>query len=212
MIREILILSVCLLNTGALAGPSTSPRYEGKAGLIPDKKFETFYTKKVDQAWTVYGINYLVDGNVYPKGPICALENRYGDGSLLQLSVPIREGRKPPPFKLYFKDNTWEISGPFPQQASLQLNMFKGGKFVDGGELKFTVMSKNSILINGIAGKFGMSLEKSDKLVFVMPGTIRNSTVTLPNTKLALLYFVECDGAYSDLPEEDDMAEPANRQ
>lgn len=75
--------------------------------------------------------------------------------------------------------------------------------------MKFTVISKNNILINGIAGKFGMSLEKSDKQVFVMPGTIRNSTVTLRNTKLALLYFVECEGAYLDPPEEDDMAEPS---
>lgn len=213
--RNILIFAVCVLSTGAVAGPSTSPRFEGKAGLIPDKRFETFYTKKMDQAWTVYGINYLYEGNVYPIGPICALENRYRDGSLLQISVPImqgpRQGRKPPPFKLYFKDNTWEISGPYPQESSLQLNLFKGGKLVDGGELKFTVMSKNSILINGIAGNLAMSLEKSDKLVFVMPGTIKNSTVTLPNTRLALLYFVDCDRAYLDLLEEDDMAEPANR-
>jgi hypothetical protein len=210
MIRNILILAVCILSSGALAGPSTSPRFEGQAGLIPDKKFETFFTRKVDQSWTVYGINYLIDGTVYPAGPICALENRYGDGSLLQISVAIRTDRKPPTFKIYFKDNTWEISGPYPQVASLQLNMFKEGKFVDGGELKFMIMSKNGIVISGIAGKFGASFEKSDKLVFVMPGTIKNSTVQIPGR--ALLYFDDCHRAYANLPEENDMAEPANRE
>jgi hypothetical protein len=210
--RRILSVAACVLSTGALANPSLSPRFSGKAGLLPEKRMETFHTQKMDQSWTVYGIDYLVDGLLYPKGPICALENTYWDGSLFQLSVPIGHGvvRKPPPFKIYFKDNTWEISGPFPQRSSLQLNMFKDKTFVDGGALKFTIVSKSGILIDGIAGQFGVSLDKSDKIVFVMPGTIKNSTVSLPNTRLALNYFVDCQRAYDDLHGKGDEAEPGN--
>jgi hypothetical protein len=213
--RKISVLAACVLSTGALANPSMSPRFEGKAGLIPDKRLETFYTQKMDPSWTVFGIDYFVEGRVYPKGPICALENAYKDGSLFQLSVPVADHRegKPPPFKLYFKDNTWEIAGPYPQQAALQLNMFKGKQLVGGGELKFTIMSKNGILINGIAGQFAISLEQANKLVFVMPGTIKNSTVYLPNIRLALNYFVLCQSAYLDLNEDKkgDEAEPSNK-
>ena len=59
--------------------------------------------------WTrpgrVYGINYLVDGNVYPKSDLCPRKPLWVRVSAAALGH--KDGRKPPPFKLYFKDNTW---------------------------------------------------------------------------------------------------------
>ncbi len=152
-------------------------------------KIDHFYKKQIDEAWTVYGNAY--DEN---QRAACFAENRYKDGSIFQLSI------NPGTNDLYiwFKDNTWEMkSHSFHKDYPVRLNLFNDDKIIDGGNMTFTVLDKNTIQILHIGQKpFFKTLLNSNKIVFVMPGTVLNATVRMAHTPEVLKAFEGCIREY----------------
>lgn len=154
-------------------------------------KTDSFYREKIDDSWSVTGVRYPDS----TKRPACFAENVYKDGSTFQLSIDPGLGV----VYIWFKDNTWEIKGPFGKQYNLRLNLFNNNEIVIGGEMKFLLLSKNTISILKISpNAFFKALRQANKLVFVMPGTVINSTVAIPHTKAILDSFKTCIYKFND--------------
>ena len=146
------------------------------------------------RAW----VGYFADNQIYDQGPMRALQITDLDGSTYQ--VAFRVGVPSPPFTIYVKDNSWEIAGPYPKAGALQMNMF----WIRGGDqMRFTLLTKNSIVIKKIGNKFSEMFAKSNRMVFVMPENIKNAQVILPlNMDLTLKSLVECSHKWEDMNNE----------
>lgn len=174
-----------------IAGPSAARPAPEPA---PIGVVESFFKHQIDE-------NYWVYGSVYPgqadKPPACFLDNKYVDGSRFQLSIHPVTGQ----LDVWFRDHSWEIKGPHGANARhrLQLNVFDGKELVDGRPLEFVLWSKNHIKISKIQSAwFLKAFARGNKIVFVMPGTIINSTVeykfakaTLNNLNLCIETFAK---------------------
>jgi hypothetical protein len=184
--HRILILAACLLSTGALANPS-----------LEKKTFEVFYEKQIDKLSKVYGVEYFAENQVYDQGPTCALQITGLDGSTYQ--VAFRVGLPNPPFTIYVKDNSWEIAGPYPKGGALQMNMFWIDNIRGGDQMRFILLTKNSIVIKKIGNKFSELFAKSNRMVFVMPDNIKNAQVIFPlDMDRTLKSLVACSHKWED--------------
>jgi hypothetical protein len=170
-----------------LGTKSDNPPYTSSQPSItvPPAGTNAFYKEKIDENWSVVGVKYPESG----KRPACFAENVYKDGSIFQLSVDPDVGT----LYIWFKDNSWEIKGPFGKQYNLRLNLFNDKEVIIGGEMKFMLLSKNTISVLKISpNPFFKAFAQSNKVVFVMPGTVTNSTVAIPHTKAILEAFKKC--------------------
>jgi hypothetical protein len=72
-----------------------------------------------------------------------------------------------------------------------------------GDQMRFTLLTKNSIVIKKIGNKFSKMFAKSNRMVFVMPENIKNAQVILPlNMDLTLKSLVECSHKWEDMNNE----------
>ena len=178
-----LCLVFMCMNTGVYAEGALKPR--------------DFFARSVDEVWMVNGVTYPENPD---KNPTCFADRVYNDGSRFQLSKDLANNE----LYIWFKNNTWEIKGPFGPKTSypVRINIFDSrNQIIGGGDMKFSVLAKNIITLRRMSEKAFLEVFfRGDKLVFVMPGTVPNATVTLNGAaKRMVRALSECVKAFGSV-------------
>lgn len=143
--------------------------------------------------------------------PICTVWGRFDDGSDLQISKNVKSGE----LYMWVRNTDWELDSEAKSNESrysqVQINFYKGRKFVKGGALHWYAKSKNIVAIPDIGPtEFALALHHSNRLSIVMPGNIGNMHVNIPG-KQVLTVLVKCiheHGKYKKLKSPEEVPTP----
>ena len=183
------------LQAVGTAPSSSTTKEQTKADDV--LKHRDFFARSIDELWMVHGVTYPDNPD---RNPTCFADRVYNDGSRFQLSRDLVKDE----LYIWFRDNTWEIKEPFGLNTSysVRINIFNSrNQIIGGGDMKFSVLAKNVITLRRMAEKaFLEVLLRGDKLVFVMPGTVPNTTVTFNGAaKMITRTLSDCAKASRDI-------------
>ena len=131
-----------------------------------------FYGKDTDKWWSVTG-----GANPETGQATCYAMANKKDGSFVQIHRSLVDGE----LWAIVHDTSWEISGE--ETGTLRWNFFGNRQsLVSGGNLKFLVKDKNTILILQIESKtFTNAMWNSRYFTLVMPGDVANLSMSFEN-------------------------------
>lgn len=150
-----------------------------------------YFFEKTIGYWSVVGHPGDSSSNL---NPACVSATRWDDGSYINIIQDLKDGE----LWMEFKNNEWNVEGPYGQDAGQQqltLNMFKG-RSVSSWNVNFLLVNKNTIHIHGLTSKFIEAFAEYDMMRIIPPGTILNAEVRLQNSRAATTLMGECIKAY----------------
>lgn len=154
-----------ILAAAVAAGVAVTP-----AAATPEK----FFQRQVG-TWAVWG-DYD-DAGCYaqfrtPKGSAFTVSQYVVDTHMINVGV---------------MNVDWEIDAPVESTLTGRINLFRGDRQIDGGDVRMTVISKNLIIIpalNKMTTFF--TLQRATVLTLIMPHGIRNINIPLAGSAEAL--------------------------
>lgn len=132
----------------------------------------------------VYGVTSDVSKN---ENPACYAEINWRDGSRFQLIRDLSDGE----LYVFFRNATWNINDS-NGTYDLRANFNRNGS-INGLNLKYTLVNKNTIVIRNInKEQFVPLFSSNSKMTFIMPGTIQNAEFDLTGSSKALSEISKC--------------------
>jgi hypothetical protein len=151
-------LSLLLLPTVALADQ------------VNDAK--VFYNKRIDALW-------MVGGHEYPgttSHPVCFANATLEDGSGMEIVKDLESDE----LYLRVQNMNWNLVEGTDDKEKLRLNLYRNSKIVDGGNMSWFILTKNTIGIPALTAKnFTDALWNSTFIRIIMPGDNQNFSTLL---------------------------------
>jgi hypothetical protein len=171
-------LSLVLLSTPALAEQSNDAK--------------VFYNKRIDALWTV-------GGHEYPgtkSHPVCFANSTLEDGSGLEIVKDLESDE----FFIRIQNMNWNLTEGVDDKEKLRLNLHRNGKLVDGGNMSWLILTKNTIAIPSLSAKqFTESLWKTTFIRVIMPGDNQNFSTFIASPHAVVDSMAECIKAYASM-------------
>jgi hypothetical protein len=138
----------------------------------------TFFEKSTDKFWSVTGAQKTDTGQA-----TCYAWARKKDGSFVQIHRSLVDGE----LWILIRDNSWQMSGD--DKGTLRWNFYSGRESViSGGDFRFQVQSKNTIVIPDVAAKqFTAAMWNARYFTLVMPGDVPNTSIGFESKGAATL-------------------------
>lgn len=147
---------------------------------------ESFFSVDVQPGpYYVYGVKADKDKK---ENPACYAEVNWRDGSKIQFIRDLADGE----LYIYFQNVSWNILDA-PGKYILRANFHYSNGDVRGLNYHYDLINKNTIVIrNMIKEEFVKLFTSGNRLVFVMPGSIKNAEVDLTGSTKALQEISNC--------------------
>jgi hypothetical protein len=153
---------------------------------------KVFYNKRIDALWTV-------GGHEYPgtkSHPACFANSTLEDGSGLEIVKDLESGE----FYLRIQNLNWNLTEGTDDKEKLRLNLYRNGKLVGGGSLRWFILTKNTIAIPSMPDKaFLDDLWKTTLIRVIMPGDNQNFSTFIASPHIVINYMAECIEAYAPM-------------
>jgi hypothetical protein len=171
-------LALLLMSSPALAEQSNDAK--------------VFYNKRIDQVWTV-------GGHEYPgtkSHPVCYANATIEDGSGVEIVKDLESDE----FFIRVQDMNWNLTEGTDDKEKLRLNLYRNGRLVDGGNLNWSILTKNTIAIPSLSAKeITDALWKSTFIRVIMPGDNQNFSTFIGSPHVVLDSMAECIKAYAPI-------------
>lgn len=167
-------------------------------GILPvHAENATFFKKSVpNTGWSVFG-NKAVDS----KDPACWAQVRWKDGSEFQFALNLKQKE----FRIIIENVNWQIDEEPGQYSGLHVNLYDSkNNIIDGYDFGFYLVDKKTINV-GLNKSFVINFLKASKVIFVMPGNVKNITVTLQGQVPMMNILGECSAMSNKLGVNDDV-------
>lgn len=151
-----------------LAVLSTQPSFADERKIENVKTYERRATE-----------NWLVQGIYYPtreRNDACVAFKEWKDGSKLELVKDLKSGE----LRIWHQAMGWNrINDEKMKKYSLRMNFYdQQGNVADGGEIDYTLINKNTIVISQIDEKrFLKAFVNSNRINFIPEGNVSNTQV-----------------------------------
>ena len=137
-------------------------------------------------AFYVHGVTS--DPEKVNDNPACFAQVDWKDGSRFQLTRDLADAE----LYIFFRNHSWNINDK-PGTYRLRANFTKNNKITGGIDFNYTLVNKNTIVINNINKDTFIPMFTSNSLMtFVMPGSIQNSELDLTGTTKVLAEISRC--------------------
>lgn len=173
-----IFLPLLLLSTSALAEQSNDAK--------------VFYSKRIDALWTV-------GGHEYPgtkDHPECYANSTLEDGSGLEISKDLETDN----FFIRVQNMNWNLTEGTDDKEKLRLNLYRNNKLVDGGNMSWFILTKNTIAIPALSAKdFSAALWNTTLIRVIMPGDNQNFSTFIASPHVVINALAECIKSFGPL-------------
>lgn len=153
---------------------------------------KVFYHKRIDQAWTV-------GGHEYPgtkSHPVCFANATIEDGSGIEMVKDLESDE----FYIRVQNMNWNLTEGVDDKEKLRLNLYRNSKLIDGGNMNWFILTKNTIGIPSLSAKeFTDAFWKSTFIRVIMPGDNQNFSTLIASPHSVLDSMSECIKAYAPI-------------
>lgn len=173
-----LFLSLFLLSTLALAEQGNDAK--------------VFFNKRIDQLW-------IVGGHEYPgtkSHPVCFANSTLDDGSGMEIVKDLESDE----FFIRVQNMNWNLTEGIDDKEKLRLNLYRNSKLVDGGNMGWYILTKNTIAIPSLSAKqFTDVLWNTTFIRVIMPGDNQNFSTFIASPHVVLESMAECIKAFAPM-------------
>lgn len=178
MIKLRVLLAIVLLSTSASAEQGNDAK--------------VFYYKRIDQLWTVGGHEY--PGTT--SHPACFANATIEDGSGLEIVKDLESDQ----FFIRVQNMNWNLTEGVDDKEKLRLNLYRNGKLVEGGNMNWFILTKNTIAIPSLSAKqFTDALWRTTFIRVIMPGDNQNFSTFIASLHVVIDSMAECIKVYAPI-------------
>ena len=153
---------------------------------------KVFYNKRIDSLW-------MVGGHEYPgtkSHPVCFANSTLDDGSGLEIVKDLESDE----LFIRVQNLNWNLTEGTDDKEKLRLNLYRNGKLVDGGNMGWFILTKNTIAIPSLSAKqFTGALWNTTLIRVIMPGDNQNLSTFIASPHMVLDSLAECIKAFAPM-------------